>query len=270
MLAGLLPVAQLRAQRVAALHATGPYELTGCPSHTAWRDATFPTELEPDRPSFVFWLRALLSPAEAHALIAIAEKHSFSEEPDSTDLLPSHELYLLQRGRPAVEPVWAAIGERVERCVLPFVRTKFGCPNCVPCVSMVRRYKASERLRVTTHRDIESSVTMVVELRPAGATPEAGGLYIASSQEGETSFPTLRAGDAFIHDFGLLHGVRVACDGADADCARYSLVLWFQEDAAKCAASISSLALPAAVETVLRHFMALADKATEEALSPSV
>ena len=232
----LLPTAQLRAQRVAAQHATGPYELTGCPSHTFWRDATFPTELEPDRPSFVFWLRALLSPAEAHALIAIAEKHSFSEEPDSTDLLPSHELYLLQRGRPAVEPVWAAIGERVERCVLPFVRTKFGCPNCVPCVSMVRRYKASERLRVTTHRDIESSVTMVVELRPAGATPEAGGLYIASSQEGETSFPTLRAGDAFIHDFGLLHGVRVACDGADADCARYSLVLWFQEDAAKCAA----------------------------------
>ena len=50
MLAGtLLPAAQLRAQRVAAQHATGPYELTGCPSHTFWRDATFPTELEPDR-----------------------------------------------------------------------------------------------------------------------------------------------------------------------------------------------------------------------------
>ena len=124
-------------------------------------------------PELMLAVLTYLPPAEAHALIAIAEKHSFSEEPDSTDLLPSHELYLLQRGRPAVEPVWAAIGERVERCVLPFVRTKFGCPNCVPCVSMVRRYKASERLRVTTHRDIESSVTMVVELRPAGATPEA-------------------------------------------------------------------------------------------------
>ena len=52
--------------------------------------------------------------------------------------------------------------------------------------------------------------------------------------------------------FGLLHGVRVACDGADADCARYSLVLWFQEDAAKCAAGGEVAALGGRVEDVGR------------------
>ena len=39
---------------------------------------------------------------------------------------------------------------------------------------------------------------------------------------GRDVVPDARASDAFIHDFGLLHGVRVA--PRDADCARYSLV----------------------------------------------
>ena len=40
----------------------------------------------------------------------------------------------------------------------------------------------------------------------------------------------MRKGDAFLHDFGLLHGVQIACDG----CARYSLVVWFRESLAAC------------------------------------
>ena len=38
-------------------------------------------------------------------------------------------------------------------------------------------------------------------------------------------------GDAFLHDYSLLHGVTLACE----DCARYSLVMWYRETAEDCA-----------------------------------
>ena len=64
----------------------------------------------------VFWLRALFSRAETASLIRLAEMSKFDTEPDSTDLLPSHELYLLQRGRPK-DPAWAAVDKRIEDAI---------------------------------------------------------------------------------------------------------------------------------------------------------
>eukprot|EP01052_Picozoa_sp_SAG31_P035198 SAG31_NODE_4215_length_3457_cov_1.360036_4_plen_230_part_00 len=82
---------------------------------------------------------------------------------------------------------------------------------------------------------MQSVVTAVIELAPAQPQPQAGGLYIKAAQAAEPNFPALRGGDAFLHSYDLLHGVHINCakEGGQR-CSRYSLVLWFQEDVAKC------------------------------------
>eukprot|EP01052_Picozoa_sp_SAG31_P054572 SAG31_NODE_14606_length_796_cov_2.439024_1_plen_82_part_10 len=76
-------------------------------------DARFPNGLEPERPSLVFWLTSLLTPDEATSLVEVLEAQAnFGAHPDSTDLAPAYELYLLARGKIAkqqrgAEAAWA-------------------------------------------------------------------------------------------------------------------------------------------------------------------
>lgn len=226
--------------------ATGEISLDGCPEHVAWKDAPFPNALQPDDPSFVFWLRSLFTTKEAAVLTRLLMPAAFSTAADSTDHLPSYEVYLLGGGRVAdaaaqdelrLERARALLFPRIEQCVTPFVRRKFECKACVPCTSLVRRYKPGERSQVRPHRDALSRVTVVVELQPGDASSPAaaaaaGGLYIQKSETSEQSVVPMRAGDAFLHDYQLLHGVGLACKS----CTRYSLVVWFREDAERCAA----------------------------------
>ena len=211
----------------------------------------------------LFWLGSLFTAEEAAAVVELLADapRTFSTAPDSTDLQPAFEATLLNRGRvidddddsslsaagasaaAVARKAWLehAIGDRVRRCVTPFVREKFRCPKCVPCVSIARRYRQGERLQVSPHRDVQSLVTMTVELQHAQPAPESGGLYLMSGDSGIPNYPFLRAGDAFLHNYELLHGVKVSCGNAMKglelqQCTRYSLVVWFQEDEAKCVA----------------------------------
>ena len=225
---------------------TEDISLDGCPEHVKWKDAAFPNALDPDRPSLVFWLRSLFTPAEAARLVRILMPAAFSTAADSIDHNPSFEVYLLGAGRAAnaapqdaarLERARELILPRFEQCAMPFLRRKFDCEACVPCVSLARRYKPSERKHVPAHRDSLAAVTVVVELQPAdgssaAAAAAAGGLFIQSAADAKRNGVPMRAGDAFLHGYTLLHGVGLACEGG---CARYSLVVWFREDAQRYA-----------------------------------
>ena len=97
------------------------------------------------------------------------------------------------------------------------------CPLCgrwLPKLRPVRLDGAAvqgERLGVTTHRDIESSVTMVVEPGPL-ARRRGGRLLHCVVAGGRDVVPDAPRGRRLHPRLWLLHGVRVACDGADPDC----------------------------------------------------
>lgn len=214
----------------------------GCPAHVKPQSAQVSNALSPETPSDVHWLRSLFTPEEATAVVRMLSLLHFNEDPYSTDHLPSYEMYLLTAGAPALntehlQRVRSIVLPRIHGCVLPYLRQKYDCPECMACVSLVRRYTPSERARLAAHRDALSRVTLVVELQPAdGSSPSAaaaaGGLFIQNAEGAAPSFVPMKAGDAFMHDYGLLHGVHVACEA----CVRYSLIVWFREDGERCLA----------------------------------
>ena len=198
---------------------TGEVSLDGCPEHVRWKDAAFPSALEPETPSYVYWLRSLFSAAEAASLVRTLTPTTFSTEADSIDHQPSYEVYLLGGGVPTaadasprdaarLERARALVLPRFEQCVTPFLRRKFpGCEACVPCIALARRYKSSERTYVAAHRDSLSDVTVVVELKPAnGSSPAAaaaaGGLFVQTSEESERNVVPMRAGEFSLQGSG--------------------------------------------------------------------
>ena len=72
---------------------TGDLALDGCPSHVKWKDAAFPSALEPDTPSYVYWLRSLFTAAEAATLVRTLTPAKFSTEADSID----HQVFTIRR-----------------------------------------------------------------------------------------------------------------------------------------------------------------------------
>lgn len=238
--------AELRAVRHTSDAKNDALSIDGCPGHVSWKDAPFPNALEPEEPSRVHWLRSLFTQQEAASVVRLLTPAVFSAAADSTDHLPAFELYLLGGGKPAagepgdagrLEAVRSLVLPRIEACVTPFVRSKFGCAECLPCISLARRYTPSERTLVRPHRDALARVTVVVELQPAdGSSPaaaaKAGGLFIQKSEDSNVSMVPMRAGDAFLHDYSLMHGVKLSCE----TCTRYSLVVWYREDGERCAA----------------------------------
>jgi hypothetical protein len=101
-MAALLTAVSAELQEVRHTASTsGEITLEGCPDHVSWKDAPFANELEPDVPTYVYWLRALFTPKETTTLVRTLMPASFSTAADSTDLLPSYEVYLLGAGKPA-------------------------------------------------------------------------------------------------------------------------------------------------------------------------
>jgi len=223
---------------------TADVSLDGCPDHVHWEDATVRNELDPATPSIVYWLRSLFTPAESARLVRLLEHASFGTQADSTDDAPAYEIYLneeqaTEKDQQLVTVARNFVASRFAQCVAPFVRKKFGCAACVPCAKLVQRYRRDERTEMVAHRDLVSSVTVVVELQRAqqqpagGAETFGGGLFIKSGEDDpQTNFVPMRPGDGFLHNYELLHGVKISCD----DCSRYSLIVWFQESEAKCLA----------------------------------
>jgi len=214
---------------------TDDISLDGCASNVNWHDAQLPNELDPSKQTIVYWLRSLFRQDELDTIVKMLDVSSFGTHGDSTDSLPAYEMYLNANSDQS-QVLKSFVMPRIESCVMPFVRKKYDCPECVPCVSIARRYNPNERSFMVAHRDTVSSVTVVVELKSAQPQPSAGGLFIKSSQQSDPAFPSLRPGDAFIHNYELLHGVSIDCGAGGRTCGRYSLVVWFQDDEGKCRA----------------------------------
>ena len=178
----------------------------------------------------LFGLPSLFSPEETAAIIAAAEREPFSTEGDSTDGLPSYEIYPMSEGTVILPELIALVSGRIERCVTPVVRARWRRDDLVPCTSLLRRYRPGERIEVKPHRDLQAAVTVVVELQPAAW----GGLFTDATGHASpaTMRPSdMRTGDAVAHDFQLLHFVHV--EGATP---RYSLIFWYQRGDGACAA----------------------------------
>lgn len=209
--------------------------LPGCPG--AWTDCAFPNEFNgPGGSSHIFRLPALFSGEEVASIIESVEgEGGWSLEPCSTDKKPAYEKYLLRDGNTSLAraepfPHWGVIESRLANCVVPLVRAQFDCPACVVCTSLIRRYSSDERVEVPPHRDSKAAVTLVVELQK----PSEGGLYVKTRAADEPAFTLMESGEAIVHDYRLLHGVRVKCD--PPSCTRYSFITWFQRHRDACEA----------------------------------
>ena len=184
------------------------------------------------------------------------------EEPDSVDGMPSQEIFLdnigLRRGEmsKAGHPedltrrnkLRASIRKFLDPIlydkITPYIRQRFSelCGNetsgrvCTPCYSLIRRYRAGERISHAPHHDGHSFVTVVVSLSDYGREYR-GGLYVAS-QFHQRNYLALSRGDAVVHQSDLFHGVQVLDNVTlDADESghrlitpeRWSWILWFQD-----------------------------------------
>lgn len=136
--------------------------------------------------------------------------------------MPSFEYYPLRDGQWADRHMEAALGEILEKRILPYVRERYNCPSCAVATVMVRRYVPGERRTHAVHFDSQAYVTAVLGL----SDPDSfdGGLYI---QPGPSAYsrvsPRLEPGDLLVHSFDLQHGVHVSRG------SRYSLVIWFKD-----------------------------------------
>jgi hypothetical protein len=184
------------------------------------------------------------------------------EEPDSVDGMPSQEIFLdnigLRRGEmskaghPEDLPRRNKLRTNIRKFldpilydkITPYIRQRFSelCGNeitgraCTPCYSLIRRYRAGERISHAPHHDGHSFVTVVVSLSDYGREYR-GGLYVAS-QFHQRNYLALSRGDAVVHQSDLFHGVQVL-DNVTLDAdengnrlitpERWSWILWFQD-----------------------------------------
>eukprot|EP01065_Artemidia_motanka_P047002 TRINITY_DN7255_c0_g1_i1.p2 TRINITY_DN7255_c0_g1~~TRINITY_DN7255_c0_g1_i1.p2 ORF type:complete len:345 (+),score=81.71 TRINITY_DN7255_c0_g1_i1:469-1503(+) len=100
--------------------------------------------------------------------------------------------------------------------------------GCTPCHTLLRRYRHDERTAHPPHYDRNSLVTTVVSLSDPG--DYTGGLYLGAGES--RRLVRLGAGDAVVHQAGVLHGVDVPTG------ERWSMIFWWQ-DAAGCDADVS-------------------------------
>lgn len=178
----------------------------------------------------VFRLSNLLDRPEAAALLKVSEGLAYESGGDSVDKRPSFEAALFRQGR-CVAPRQAVEAFRpvIEQRLLPYARERFGCPGCVACTSIVRRYLPGERRIHPWHYDSDAFVTIVVPLTPRDRYE--GGLYLQSSSNFDRArreFFALEAGEAVLHNYDLLHGVEVFSG------ERVSLVVWLKTGAEAC------------------------------------
>jgi hypothetical protein len=124
----------------------------------------------------------------------------------------------------------------VEQILTPLVRQEY--PNvcqsspdrlCMPCHSLVRRYRHGERQSHATHLDAQALVTVVVSLSEYDRDYR-GGLYVSTGL-GQKQFLKLNEGDAAIHQSNLFHGVKVFPVDANKpeDTHRWSWIIWYKD-----------------------------------------
>lgn len=153
---------------------------------------------------------------------------TFSTDADTVDLMPSFEYYVEVKGggNPPVPAQLREIYKRVtEERLLPYIRVRYGCPQCRVCTSLVRRYRSGERTQHPPHYDSHAFITVVVSLTERNAHFR-GGMYVRTNPGTEKFIPG-SLGEAIMHQHDLEHGVWVQQG------IRYSWIFWVQ-DSSKC------------------------------------
>ena len=184
------------------------------------------------------------------------------EDPDTVDGMPTQEIFLDNDGLRSGESSKGGQPEDMSRRkalrssirklldpilydkLTPYIRQRFSerCGNevagraCTPCYSLIRRYRAGERISHAPHHDGHSFVTVVVSLSDYGREYR-GGLYV-TPQFHQRNYLALSRGDAVVHQSDLFHGVQVL-ENVTLDVdenghqlttpERWSWILWFRD-----------------------------------------
>ena len=200
-------------------------------------------------------LPGIVSSSEVQAILELVNSTTaakFDDDPDSVDGMASHEIFIdndeLRSGE--LTPTLKGDGTReglksrqsmreglkeimdpiLRDRLTPFIRQHFpdlcdSAPGreCMPCYSLVRRYRSGERRSHEPHRDSHARVTIVVSLSEF-MEDYRGGIYVAAARS-EKLVAGLARGDAIVHESSLLHGVQVENDGGE----RWSWILWYRD-----------------------------------------
>ncbi|CAK9060750.1 unnamed protein product [Durusdinium trenchii] len=171
-------------------------------------------------------LKGLLTPKEVEGLLLHVPEH-FDLDRADVEMVPKRWIMLERAGRPVPqrELLVEKMRPYIEGRLLPYLRAHLGCPSCVVCSSIMRRYSMDlgERYRDPPHTDGQAFATVVIALNSAGRDYE-GGLYVVSDPWRPLTV-SLAGGDAVIHRWDLQHGVEVTSG------RRLSWILWLQDQA---------------------------------------
>jgi len=169
-------------------------------------------------------LRRVLSPPEVERIVALLPEE-FDLDGADVEMIPKRWVVVERASEalPGREALAGAMRPAVDGRILPFVRARLRCPDCLVCSSIVRRYAHSlgERYRDPPHTDGQAFATVVVALNSAGVDFD-GGLYVVTDPVRPLSV-ALQAGDAVMHRWDLQHGVRIGWG------RRLSWILWIQD-----------------------------------------
>ena len=178
----------------------------------------------------------LLTPEENDAFTrAVSGFKADTKKLDSIDAMPAYEIYLRERGKDNNDlPTAAAMLRALEERMRPILRGAYNCASCSMCGVLLRRYRASERLKVPNHFDRMAVVTAVASLNPSEF---AGGLYLQRTPRAESreyfSSGNSSGRDVIFHSYDLNHGVHVH------NGTRASIVFWYTDTDESCRDDVS-------------------------------
>lgn len=175
----------------------------------------------------IYCLSSLISPAEAAALFDTARGLAYKHDRDTVDNKPTFEADIVRDGHIIDQNMLDAVRPFLETRLLPYVRNRQNCSDCVACTVIVRRYVPGERRQHPWHFDSDAFFTVVVPLSPQAEYE--GGLYLQPGFDlKDREYFLLEAGEAVLHDYNLRHGVQVLRG------ERVSLVVWLKSSAEAC------------------------------------
>lgn len=160
----------------------------------------------------------------ARVLEHCVRSEAYVTDPDSVDRTPTFEYYPFQNGQWVDQVMKPLLEDAIETKVLPYIRERYGCPDCAIADILVRRYLPGERRTHAVHFDGHAFVTAVLGL----SNPDEydGGLYVQPGADvASRMFFRIEPGDLVVHSFDLQHGVHVWKG------IRYSLIFWIKDSA---------------------------------------
>jgi len=197
--------------------------------------------LEVSKPSEFAVVNNVLSKQQINKVIKIVrEIHKEDQIGDSIDGMPVEKIYLNtydhiidKTSKDPITRIDNILKPVLDKIVTPLVRQQYPeqCDRdgrkCLACSSMIRHWNPNRREFLNSHVDTDSIVTFVVSLSQHGSD-FTGGLYVTPSRGIQKQYIPLRKGDGVMHQFDLLHGVRVF-HGQNRKVERFSWILWFKD-----------------------------------------